>query len=64
MCKRASFATAQRPALVGRLLLEDGELLMSRRCVDEDEARYVARSFKQHTMRCGWQEAAPFRPNT
>jgi len=34
--------------------LEDGELLFSRRCVDERRARYVANSFRQHTVRAGW----------
>jgi hypothetical protein len=36
------------------LLLEDGELLVSRRCTFESEARYIADVFKQDTMRAGW----------
>ena len=36
------------------MILQDGEPLFSRRCVDERGARYVAQSFKQDTMRAGW----------
>jgi hypothetical protein len=35
------------------MMLEDGEPLFSRRCVDEPEARYVAHAFKQDTLRGG-----------
>jgi hypothetical protein len=35
------------------MMLEDGEPLFSRRCVDEHEARYVAQAFKQDTSRGG-----------
>jgi hypothetical protein len=35
-------------------MLRDGELLFSRRCVDERGARYVAQAFKQDTGRAGW----------
>jgi len=38
------------------LVLEDGEPLFSRRCVDERGARFVAQSFKQDTARAGWVE--------
>ncbi len=41
------------------MLLEDGEVLFSKRCVDERGARYVAQAFKQDTMRCGWVEDEP-----
>jgi hypothetical protein len=34
-------------------MLQDGELVFSRRCVDERGARYVAWSFKQDTLRAG-----------
>jgi hypothetical protein len=37
-------------------LLEAGEVLIARRCVDEREARYVANVIKQDTMRWGWTE--------
>ena len=35
-------------------MLQDDELLFSRRCVDERGARYVAQAFKQDTVRAGW----------
>jgi hypothetical protein len=38
-------------------LLQDGELLFSRRCLDERGARYVAQSFMQDTLKAGWTEA-------
>ena len=38
------------------LLLENDEPLFSRRCAFESEARYVAKVFKQDTMRGGWTE--------
>jgi hypothetical protein len=38
------------------MLLEDGEPLLSRRCPDEDLARYVADSFKKDLLRTGWAE--------
>jgi hypothetical protein len=38
-------------------MLQDGELLFSRRCVDERGARYVAQSFRQDTVRAGWVDA-------
>jgi hypothetical protein len=37
-------------------LLEDGEVLFSRRCDNEDAARYVAACFRQDTIRVGWIE--------
>jgi hypothetical protein len=37
-------------------LLEDGELLVSRRCVTGDAARYIAESFKKDHLRTGWTE--------
>jgi hypothetical protein len=36
------------------IVLEDGEPLISRRCVDEQGARYVAESFRQDLLRTGW----------
>jgi hypothetical protein len=36
------------------LVLEDGEPLFSRRCVDERGARFVAESLKQDLLRNGW----------
>jgi hypothetical protein len=41
------------------LLLENDEPLFSRRCAFESEARYVAKVFKEDTMRCEWIEAEP-----
>ena len=38
------------------MLLLDGEPVFSRRCVDERGARYVADSYRQDTVRAGWQE--------
>jgi len=38
------------------LVLENDEPLFSRRCAHEAEARYVAKVFKQDTMRGGWTE--------
>jgi hypothetical protein len=39
------------------MMLDYGEPLFSRRCVDEREARYVAKVFKQDTQRGGgWRE--------
>jgi hypothetical protein len=37
-------------------LLEDGELLVSTRCITGDAARYVAQSFKNDHLRQGWTE--------
>src|SRR4029453_5247913 len=37
-------------------MLQDDELLFSRRCVDERGARHVARAFRQDTGRAGWVE--------
>jgi hypothetical protein len=37
-------------------LLEDGEILVSRRCITGDAARYVAQSFKTDHLRQGWSE--------
>ena len=37
-------------------MLQDGEPLFSRRCVDERDARYVAQAFKQDTLLAGWVE--------
>ena len=42
----------------GVMVLEDGEPLFSRRCVDQRGARYVANSFKQDLLRTGWRENA------
>ena len=39
------------------MLLEDGEPLFSRRCVDERGARYVAESFRQDLLRTGWTDS-------
>jgi hypothetical protein len=36
------------------MVLEDGEPLFSRRCVDEKGARFVAESFRQDLLRTGW----------
>jgi hypothetical protein len=36
------------------MVLEDGEPLFSRPCVDEKGARYVAESFRQDLVRTGW----------
>ena len=38
-------------------MLQDEELLFSRRCVDERGARYVAQAFWQDTVRAGWVES-------
>ena len=38
------------------MVLEDGEPLFSRRCVDERGARFVAESFKQDLLRPGWMD--------
>jgi hypothetical protein len=35
-------------------IFEDGELLFSRRCVDEKGARFVAAAFKGDLLRTGW----------
>jgi hypothetical protein len=35
-------------------LLEDGDPLLSRRCLTADHARYVAPEFEQETRRAGW----------
>jgi hypothetical protein len=35
-------------------VLENGEPLFSRRCVDEKGARFVAESFRQDLIRTGW----------
>jgi len=37
-------------------LLEEGELLVSHRCVTADAARYMAQSFKNDHLRTGWVE--------
>jgi hypothetical protein len=39
------------------MLLQDGEVLFSRWCVDERGARDVADSFKKETLNAGWVEA-------
>jgi hypothetical protein len=36
------------------IVLEDGELLFSRRCVNEKGARFIAESFRQDLLRNGW----------
>jgi hypothetical protein len=41
------------------MLLENGEPLFSRRCMDERGARFVAESFKSDLLRTGWTEAGP-----
>jgi hypothetical protein len=38
-------------------LREDGELLVSRRCVTADAARYIVQSFKNDHLRTGWVES-------
>ena len=38
------------------LILENGEPIFARSCVDESEARYVARVLSQDTVRSGWTE--------
>jgi len=38
------------------MVLEDGEPVFSRRCVDEKGARFVAESFRQDLVRTGWTE--------
>lgn len=37
-------------------LLEAGELLASRRCVNVEGARFVAESYRQDLLRTGWAE--------
>jgi hypothetical protein len=44
-------------------MLQDGELLFSRRCVDERGARYVAECIKKDTLKAGWTEAPGSRPD-
>jgi hypothetical protein len=39
------------------MMLENGEPLFSRRCMDELGAGFIAESFKQELMRTGWAEA-------
>jgi hypothetical protein len=58
MCSPASCGT-DSVAGVGWdvMLLENGEPLFSRRCVDERGARYVAQAFKQALLRTGYVEA-------
>lgn len=36
------------------MILQDGEPLLSRRCIDERGARYVAESFRKDTVKAGW----------
>lgn len=36
----------------------DGELLLSKRCLMADAARYVAQAFKNAHLRQGWTESA------
>ena len=38
------------------MILDDGEPLFSRRCVDEKGSRFVAESFRQDLLRIGWTE--------
>jgi hypothetical protein len=38
------------------MLLENGEPLFSRRCHDEEHARFVAVSTKQDLLRTGWSD--------
>ena len=35
-------------------LLEDDEILLSKRCLTRDAAEYIAKTFKQDYMRQGW----------
>ena len=44
----------QQSAGVDVVLLEDGELLLSKRCLTADGARYVAEAFRQDYARQGW----------
>ena len=37
-------------------LLEDDEILLSKRCLTREAAEYVAKAFKQDYMRQGWAE--------
>jgi len=37
-------------------VLENGELLLSQRCITGDAARYVSQVFKQDHLRQGWTE--------
>ena len=37
-------------------LLEDGELLYSHRCANEQRARFVATCFRQDYLRAGWTQ--------
>lgn len=39
-------------------ILEDGELLLSKRCITCDMARYVAQAFKNDHLRQGWTEVS------
>jgi hypothetical protein len=38
-------------------MLQNDELLFSRRCVDERGARYMADCFRKDTVKAGWTEA-------
>jgi hypothetical protein len=37
-------------------VLEDGELVYSRRCANEQGARFVAECFREDSLRAGWIE--------
>jgi hypothetical protein len=39
-------------------LIENGELLLSKRCIRGDVARYVAEAFKNDHLRQGWTEVS------
>jgi len=56
-CSLASCVTIRGPVPGWDvMMLQDGEPLLSRRCVDERGARYVAESFRHDTVRAGWVE--------
>jgi hypothetical protein len=62
-CRPASCATWNELAPAWDVqVFEDGELLFSRRCVDEKGARYVATAFKGDLLRHGWVEADEGNP--
>lgn len=44
-------------------VFDNGELLFSRRCANEQGARFVAESFKQDLIRTGWTESMTSRPS-
>ena len=44
-------------------LLEDDEILLSKRCLTREAAEYVAKAFKQDYMRQGWAEVDGVPPS-